>query len=482
MRKLPAAVAAVPLAALLAVAETSAATESQVTLPHMAESAGVKVETELSQAEARELLKVFAAHRAWSARALAPIMEPPTAANLRVILFSDQARYLAATSDFAHSLGSNGGFYDGAANTVYSFREGNSLGLLLHELSHAMMGEAFEDRVFERYRRSGWPVWLDEGVAEVLAAATLRREGRGFSLRAEPAVKLGALVDDGGRVSLPMSVGAIMSADMLAYRGPRLDAYYGMAHALVHTLAQRPTQLRSLLSDLRSGRNPSRAVGRLVSSLGGPETLERMLTHAVGTAMASAWEQPRRLAGREDTIWNWIKVGEGDVKVSNGLHLAGAPEGAVGPLLLRQVPPLHAASVRLECDVRRGGLELLLSTSPTRVDHASFRIALSQSKLQISPTGPIGTGRPIEMPLPPGADPARLAVEVRLDRQGGKVRIDDKEILVCGPAGGPLRGLGIGRLSGEVRTSPVLVAPVVRTLPAGPGPKARGRQQGGKGL
>ena len=440
----------------------------------------MRVETELSRAEARELLTVFAAHRAWSARTLEPVMALPPAVRLRVLLFADQARYLEATSDFAHSLRSNGGFYDGAAHSVYSFREGNGLALLLHEISHAVMGEAFDDSAFERYRRPGWPVWLDEGLAEVLASVELRREGGGYAVRAEPAVKLGALVDTRGRVALPMSTAQILSADMRAYRGPKLDAYYAMAHALVHTLAQRPTELRGLLSELQAGGDPERAVARLVGSLGGPAAVDSLVRSAITAEMNRSWDHPRLLAGPGDTIWNWIPVGSGSAEVHAGLKLDGAPEGRSGPLLLRQIPPLPAASVRLDCDVRRGSLEIILSTSPSRADRPSLRVALGRAGLQLSPPASGGTGRPIELNLPRGTEPARIAVEVRMGRGAGSLRVDGEEIVSFGPPEGLLRGVGIGRLKGSARTGPILIAPLVRTLPAGPRPKAGGQGQGGK--
>jgi hypothetical protein len=92
---------------------------------------------------------------------------------VRMRLFEEPRDYAAYAWQNAPGLGHNGGFYDGATRTVYTYRRSNPTQLLFHEVTHAVMGDVFEDPWYERYARPGWPVWFDEGFAEYASSSAL---------------------------------------------------------------------------------------------------------------------------------------------------------------------------------------------------------------------------------------------------------------------------------------------------------------------
>ena len=83
MRTMGAIVAAGLLSALLVATPAEAGSGQGIMLPAVAEGSELRVETQLSQEETRDLLSVFEAYRAWSTRTLEPLLEDVMQAVVR---------------------------------------------------------------------------------------------------------------------------------------------------------------------------------------------------------------------------------------------------------------------------------------------------------------------------------------------------------------------------------------------------------------
>lgn len=172
-------------------------------------------------------------------------------------------------------------YYDGVARKVLlSKRSKSPRDVLLHELTHAALGDLFEDAEHTRYSTQGWPVWFEEGLAEHVARRhSLEPAGRRTAL-----VRL-ILAERQGRRP---SVAELMVSRVEDFRGPDASSWYASAWALTDMLASskelRP-RMRRWVAALREGHNGAQS---FLAKVADAEALEARLTLHIGVLMAGA--------------------------------------------------------------------------------------------------------------------------------------------------------------------------------------------------
>ncbi len=198
----------------------------------------------------------------------------------QIIVFEAQERYQEYARQHAPGLVNNGGYYDGGARTVVTYRFNNSMQLYFHELVHAMMGEQFGDHNFSRYTRRNWPIWFDEGMAEYLGSFDVA----GTDIRI-PAVNKGKLaylanaMANNVFVDLP----ALLRAPTDRFSGASMNIYYaeswGLLDFLLHTPLHRQ-QVAQYFRRIRQGEDGQAAFrGTFGEDLGSLEAAWRVYIH-----------------------------------------------------------------------------------------------------------------------------------------------------------------------------------------------------------
>jgi len=426
-----------------------------------------EVRADLSTAEKAQLNTILNDYRVWLSQRGSPQLVQMTHRPPRIILYRDQAEYAKATRETASELAANGGFYDGAKNSIFSFTAGNSLQLVFHEYAHAMMGARFQDPLFRRYQKPGWPIWLEEGMAEYFAAVEVREGGRGTHVVRQPTLKFGTLLSDEGEVQIPIPLSRLLSADNSAYRGN--DTYYATAHALVAVLMQDPNLMHMVVSDLQRQKSPRKIIRTLVATAGGLDHLEQRLRAYVREQLSIFWHGARTYGGVQDSVWNWIRTQPDGFKLNQGIELRAS---SAGPnLVVRHIPPISNLTLQTVCNVERGTLVLKLARKSQDVNRRALTLTLDARSLHVHIPDVVPGGKNLKVPLPASSSPDSLVLEISTNERGGSVRVDGHHLLGFSPTLGPVAVFALGTNRGVVRTKPIVIAPDSGMLPGGPAPQ-----------
>jgi len=202
---------------------------------------------------------------------------------IRVLLYEEPSDYHTHVRRHAPSLGHNGGYYDGATRTVVAHRRANPLHLQFHEITHAALGDVFNDPHYIRYSRQGWPVWFDEGFAEYVSSFEIVPEGLKFG--APHLARIATLADAIDRRQT-LSLNDVLGARATDFSGRHMDLYYATAWGLVDLLLAE--------SDLRTG--VPRWVARLRAGEDGVLAFRHVFGHKVRTLERRLYERVRSLA------------------------------------------------------------------------------------------------------------------------------------------------------------------------------------------
>lgn len=212
---------------------------------------------------------------------------------IRVLLYEEPSDYHTHVRRHAPRLGHNGGYYDGATRTVVAHRRANPLHLQFHEITHAALGDVFEDPHYNRYSRPGWPVWFDEGFAEYVSSFEIVPEGLKFG--APHLARIATLADAIDRRQA-LSVSDVLRARPTDFSGRRMDLYYATAWGMVDLLLAEP-DLRigvpKWVTRLRAGEDGVLAFRDIFG--GDMQALQRRLYHRIRT-LASQPTATRTLA------------------------------------------------------------------------------------------------------------------------------------------------------------------------------------------
>ncbi len=425
-----------------------------------------EVQADLPSSEKGRLNDILNAYRRWLSQRGAPQLMRLTRRPPQIVLYRDQAQYAQATHSLASELAANGGFYDGAKNSIFSFSAGNSLQLIFHEYAHAMMGARFSDPLFKRYRRPGWPIWLEEGLAEYFAAVEVREGAHGIHLVRQPSLKFGSLLSHQGQVQIPIPLSRLLSADTSAYRGS--DNYYATAHALVAVLMQDPNLMYTVMSDLQRLKSPRNIIRTLVSTVGGLDRLEQRLRAHVTEQLAIFWHAAQTYGGHEDSVWNWVRTQPDGFRLSEGIELRAKTNEP--NLVVRHIPPISNLILTTVCDVEKGNLVLKLARKSQEVQTRALSLRLDDQFLHVHVPDVAPAGKDIKVPLPTSSRPAALALEIVINQGGGSIRVDGHHLLGFSPSLGPVAVFALGTDRGIVRTKPIVITPDSGMLPGGPAP------------
>jgi hypothetical protein len=262
---------------------------------------------------------------------------------VRMRLFEEPRDYAAYAWQNAPGLGHNGGFYDGATRTVYTYRRSNPTQLLFHEVTHAVMGDVFEDPWYERYARPGWPVWFDEGFAEYASSSALDPGGATRFGALQPA-RLATLVDalERGRL-MPLS--QLLRARAADFSGASMDLWYAQAWGLVDLLLAESDLRGRVPIWVQRLRDGEHGVAAFLGVFGHDlDALQARFERRIGRLAASA-PHPMALVG-DGGLDAWTVHEGGDWRL-DGLTLTG--RGSTGwNYLTRSVPPVQAFALNFE--------------------------------------------------------------------------------------------------------------------------------------
>lgn len=170
-----------------------------------------------------------------------------------IVVFEEQDRYQRHARRNAPGLVNNGGYYDGSARTVVTYRFNNSMQLFFHELVHAVMAEQFHDHHFSRYTRHNWPIWFDEGMSEYLGSYAV--DGGDIRIPARNKGKLAYLSNAlAHRAFVPLRT--LLTAPAARFSGASMNIYYaeswGLMDYLVHHVVHR-SQVPLFFRKVRAG-------------------------------------------------------------------------------------------------------------------------------------------------------------------------------------------------------------------------------------
>lgn len=240
--------------------------------------------------------------------ALTGASPPPRPVRLRV--FCQRARYAAFAHAHAPGRAGNGGYFDAASRTVVTYRRGNPPQVLLHEVAHALLRDAWAGA-------SPAPPWLDEGLAEYLSSYAVEPTGVRFG--AANAARLATLLD--ARVHGPwVSVSALVAAPPTAFTGPTMGRYYAAAWGLVDLLVGDPAlraRLPSLVAALRAGQASVEALATTYGADARADLDHRLRARVASYAARWPAEAPA-LALSAVPLGEWTEHGAGRWTASGG--------------------------------------------------------------------------------------------------------------------------------------------------------------------
>ena len=161
-----------------------------------------------------------------------------------IILFERQEDYQRYANQNAPQLTNNGGYYDGGTKTIVTYRYNNSMQLYFHEIIHAVMGELFSDPFFYRYTRPNWPIWFDEGLAELYGSFRLHDDGT-FEIGTINPGKLSYLVNAMATNTF-VDLRTLLKSPPERFSGGHMNIYYAASWGLVSYLMQHPVYSQRL--------------------------------------------------------------------------------------------------------------------------------------------------------------------------------------------------------------------------------------------
>jgi hypothetical protein len=237
---------------------------------------------------------------------------------------------------------------------VVSHLRANPLRVVLHELGHAVLGDALEDSAHTRLAHAHWPVWLEEGLAEY-ASACADDPVAGLRFGAVHAARLATVADAlarGGEASL--SLEDLLRAPISRFAGARMHTSYAHAWALTHLLMTTPDladRLPGYLARVRGGEDGYHAFLAVYGAdLAG---LARKLEgHVIALSnrpqRAERWLSERGAAALE--LMEWTRHARGSWEVDPGGGVEGRTRGGYD-YLTRAVGPLF--DFTLDVEIRR---------------------------------------------------------------------------------------------------------------------------------
>ncbi|MEZ4268905.1 MAG: hypothetical protein R3F39_21320 [Myxococcota bacterium] len=262
---------------------------------------------------------------------------------IRMRLFEEPRDYAAYARQNAPGLGHNGGFYDGATRTVYAYRRSNPMQLLFHEITHAVMGDVFEDPWYERYARPGWPVWFDEGFAEY-ASSSAQDPGGSTRFGALQPARLATLVDALERRRL-MPLAQLLRGRAADFSGASMDLWYAQAWGLVDLLLAESDLRGRVPVWVKRLRDGEHGVAAFLAVFGPDlDGLQARFERRIGRLAASA-PHPMALVG-DSGLDPWTVHEGGDWRIE-GSSLVGRGAGGWN-YLTRAVPPVQAFALNFE--------------------------------------------------------------------------------------------------------------------------------------
>jgi hypothetical protein len=386
------------------------------------------------------------------------VLGPTRVPNVEVRLYKDHSTFTKAVRHFNFAPGDSGGFYDGPRKTIHSYRKNNAFRSILHEHVHALTAVRFADLNYRRYKKKGWPVWFEEGIAEWMSAVLIHKSGKNVRLDRDDPVAYNHLTRPDGEVALPIPLSRLLYLNHKRFRGDDSAKLYAMSLAVVETIMDRPEIARSMVERLTSGQSPVEAVRRLVQELGGMTNLERMVRKKVEQSRAQTWRNTKIYGHPDDTIWNWIPSGPGAMILNERIQLIQPTESTTSTLFKRPIPRTDRIRATTSCMLGVGAGSLVLigqdDTGKGRQIELHFTRTFATA-LVISDTGQrIGTIHQIEIPAAGG----EISIDFLGGRRGGRVLFNHTQQVTL--ESGPLSYIAIGLevQSGKLDCAPIHVS------------------------
>jgi len=350
-----------PAQVLVVLAALMVSDVSQAGLPKtfVAERQGsITLLSDLDSTTRRSLVQRFGDFMvSWRATLRRVVGKPGQPRPVQVALFESAADYARHARHDAPERTEHGGYYDGRRRRVVTHYRDNPLGVILHELSHAALGDAMADAAHTRLTRAGWPVWLEEGLAEYASTYVHAKGASGFG--APHAARLATVVDAiGRRPARGPSLEMLLNAPIGRFGGATMATYYAHAWALTHLLMTTPTlalKLPRYLERVRTGANSRDA---FVSEYGDLAALQRTFEgHIIALAnrpqAARRWfaPGPRRV---HEQLHDWTRHARGEWRADASGGIEGRTRGSYD-YLTRAVGPLHDFTLDIELQRRGDG-------------------------------------------------------------------------------------------------------------------------------
>ncbi len=363
--------------------------------------------------------------------ALTGASPPPRSVRLRV--FCERARYTAFARAHAPRRARNGGYFDAATRTVVTYRRGNPPQILLHEVAHALLRDAWAGA-------APAPPWLDEGLAEYLSSYATETPGTADSPNAAPprgtadGVRFGApnparlttLLDARAR-GLWLPVSALVAAPPAAFTGPDMGRYYAAAWGLVDLLVGDPAlraRFPALVTALRAGRTSAEALDAIYGPRA-PTDLDRRL-RALVAARGARWARDARpIALSTAPLGEWTEHGHGRWASSPHAALAGDTLTGESPdtwsYLTRAIPPQRALVLTGEIRRDAGAVGLALGSHRARGYAYHTLVELGPETLSVLHAASRQTVEPLARARV--ASPAGTWVSLRVELAGGTLAV-----------------------------------------------------------
>lgn len=276
---------------------------------------------------------------------------------ITVVVYEEQRRYQQHARRYAPGLVNNGGYYDGSARTVVTYRYNNAMQLYFHELVHGLLGELFGDHHFTRYTRPNWPVWFDEGIAEYFGSYAIE-DGK---LRV-PAPNRGKLAYLANALQQRRFVRLrqLLTAPASRFSGASMNLYYATAWGLVDFLASDPVRRKQLAAFFRRVRGGEDGLLAFERSFG-PDlaALEAGWKRHVRAAVAPADAAVALFDGHG--IDDWTVHEGGDWRVRAGVISGQGSQNY--NYLIKSDLPRRAFSFKVRMKLERGTAGLILGNN-----------------------------------------------------------------------------------------------------------------------